>query len=142
VSRSACFTHSFSVWPVQPILAAIDRIIAQRDGCCTSCSSIIRTARTRTSGENVLVVLLDIAPASQALEPPTNPGRFSPGTGDQVQRQHGEACPAHAKGRPPGDMPRSAAAAWLGRRGARARRCVTPSSSAGSRRASRGRPGC
>jgi hypothetical protein len=28
VSRSAFFTHSFSVWPVQPILAAIDRIVA------------------------------------------------------------------------------------------------------------------
>ena len=38
--------------------------------------------------------------------------------------------------------PRMRKAAWLGRRGARARRCVTPSSSAGSRRAWRGRPGC
>jgi hypothetical protein len=35
-STSAFFTHSFSVWPVQPILAEIDMIAAQRDGC--SCS--------------------------------------------------------------------------------------------------------
>jgi hypothetical protein len=70
VSRSACFTHSFSVWPVQPILAAIDRIVAQRDGCCASCSSTIRTTRSRTSGENLFVVLLFIALPSQGLELP------------------------------------------------------------------------
>ena len=35
-STSAFFTHSFSVCPVQPILAAIDMIAAQREGC--SCS--------------------------------------------------------------------------------------------------------
>lgn len=40
------------------------------------------------------------------------------------------------------NMPGSAVAAWLGRNGARARRRVTPSSSAGSRRAWPGRPGC
>jgi hypothetical protein len=33
VSRSARFTHSFNVWRVQPISAAIDRTVAQRDGC-------------------------------------------------------------------------------------------------------------
>ncbi len=36
----------------------------------------ILTARARTSGENLFVVLLVIAPHSQELEPPTNPGRF------------------------------------------------------------------
>jgi len=36
----------------------------------------IRTARSRISGENLFVVLLVIAPPSQKLEPPTNPGRF------------------------------------------------------------------
>src|SRR5690348_17873582 len=32
LSRSACFTHSFSVCPVQPIFAAIDTTACQRDG--------------------------------------------------------------------------------------------------------------
>ncbi|WP_210287065.1 hypothetical protein, partial [Ancylobacter tetraedralis] len=31
---------------------------------------------TRTSGENLFVVLLVMAPPSQELEPPTNPARF------------------------------------------------------------------
>jgi hypothetical protein len=57
-------------------LAAIDRIAAQRDGCCASCSSTIRTARSRSSGESLFVVLPVIPPASQELEAPTNPGRF------------------------------------------------------------------
>jgi hypothetical protein len=30
---SALFTQSFSICPMQPILGAIDRIVAQRDGC-------------------------------------------------------------------------------------------------------------
>ncbi|WP_345576063.1 hypothetical protein, partial [Stakelama sediminis] len=42
-----------------------------------SCSSTIRTARARTSGENLFVVLLVIAPYSQELGPPTNPARFT-----------------------------------------------------------------
>jgi len=50
-SRSACLTQRRSVSAVQPIFAAIDRIVAQRDGCCASWSSTIRTARSRTSGE-------------------------------------------------------------------------------------------
>ncbi|PZU79107.1 MAG: hypothetical protein DI530_09420, partial [Sphingomonas sp.] len=37
----------------------------------------IRTARVRTSGENLFVVLLVIDPSSQELGPPTNPGRFN-----------------------------------------------------------------
>jgi len=32
-SISNFFTHSFSVWLVQPILAAIDMIADQREGC-------------------------------------------------------------------------------------------------------------
>ncbi|RSU34134.1 hypothetical protein BRX38_21845, partial [Sphingomonas koreensis] len=42
-----------------------------------SWSSTIRTARARTSGENLFVVLLVIAPSSQELGPPTNPARFT-----------------------------------------------------------------
>jgi hypothetical protein len=51
-STPALFTQSLSVCPVQPILGAIDRIVAQRDGCSCSCSRTRRTARLRTSGEN------------------------------------------------------------------------------------------
>ena len=50
VSRSACFTHSFSVWPVQPILAAIELIAAHCEPCSTAPSSTSRTDRSRTSG--------------------------------------------------------------------------------------------
>ena len=42
-----------------------------------SCSNTIRTARSRTSAENLFVVLLVMAPSSQELEPPANPGRFT-----------------------------------------------------------------
>ncbi|MCW3701432.1 integrase core domain-containing protein, partial [Burkholderia cenocepacia] len=40
------------------------------------CSRTRRTARSRTSGEN-LVTFLFMAPFSQELEPPQNPGRFN-----------------------------------------------------------------
>ncbi|MDD2795911.1 hypothetical protein, partial [Acidocella sp.] len=40
------------------------------------CSSTIRTARSRTSGENLLLVLFVMTPSSQELEPPANAGRF------------------------------------------------------------------
>ena len=33
---SRFFTHSFSVWAVHPILAAIDTIVAQREACSAS----------------------------------------------------------------------------------------------------------
>jgi len=36
----------------------------------------MRVARSRTSGENLFVVLLIIAPSTQELEPPAIPGRF------------------------------------------------------------------
>jgi hypothetical protein len=35
-----------------------------------------RTARARTSGENLFVVLLVMGPPSQESEPPINPDRF------------------------------------------------------------------
>src|SRR5262245_59144364 len=60
-----------------PILAAIDMIAAHRDECSPSWSRIIRTARARTSGENLLLVCFVMAPPSQELEPPLNPGRFT-----------------------------------------------------------------
>src|ERR1700722_14407146 len=78
LSRSAFFTHSCSVCAVEPILAAIDETAAQREACSPSWSKTIRTARARTSEENLFVVLLVIAPPSQELEPPINPERFNP----------------------------------------------------------------
>src|SRR5690348_5819088 len=78
-SRSACRTQLDSVCAVQPILAAIDTIAAHCDACSVRCSNTIRTARSRTSLENFgdfdSVVM---APVSQELEPPANPGRLTP----------------------------------------------------------------
>src|SRR5262245_62924613 len=52
-------------------------IAAHRDACSPSWSTTIRTARARTSGENLLLVCFVMAPPSQELEPPINPGRFT-----------------------------------------------------------------
>jgi hypothetical protein len=49
---------------------------AHIDGCSLRCSRTRRTARSRTSGEN-LVTSLFMAPFSQELEPPQNSGRFN-----------------------------------------------------------------
>src|SRR5664279_3368576 len=73
---SAFFTHSCNVCGVQPIFAEIETTAAQREACSPSWSRTIRTARVRTSGENLFVVLLVMAPPSQELEPPAIPGRF------------------------------------------------------------------
>ena len=60
-------------WGTQPIFGAIDSTAAYSDGYpCT-----MRTARSRTSGENLLDLFM--APSSQELEPPRIPGRFRPG---------------------------------------------------------------
>ena len=67
-------THSSSVCGTQPILGAIDSTAAQRDGYSPLCSCTIRTARSRTSGENLFDFFM--AQSSQRMEPPQNPGRF------------------------------------------------------------------
>lgn len=54
----------------------IDTTAAQREAWSHSWSSTIRTARSRTSGAYLFVVLLVIAPHSHELEPPANPARF------------------------------------------------------------------
>src|SRR6185503_10400537 len=84
LSISAFLTHSCNVCGVQPIFDEIETTAAQREACSPSCSRTIRTARVRTSGENLFVVLLVMAPPSQELEPPAIPGRFKPP--DQIQR--------------------------------------------------------
>src|SRR6476661_7008569 len=77
LSISAFLTHSCNVCGVQPIFDEIETTAAQREACSPSCSRTIRTARVRTSGENLFVVLLVMAPPSQELEPPAIPGRFT-----------------------------------------------------------------
>src|SRR5690606_27094663 len=53
---------------------AMDCTAAHCDGYSPRCSCTNRTARSRTSGENLLFLLM--APFSQRLEPPQNSVRF------------------------------------------------------------------
>ena len=75
LSASDCLTQSSKVCGTQPIFGAIDSIAAHSDGYSPRCSYTIRTARSRTSGENFFDLFM--APSSQELEPPQRPGRFS-----------------------------------------------------------------
>ncbi len=59
---------------VQPILAALDPMAARGDVCSPGASTTIRTARSWTSGENLLALLM--APSSRRLEPPQIPVRL------------------------------------------------------------------
>jgi hypothetical protein len=52
-SRSCCRTQLRSVSVVQPIFPAIDCIAAHSESCSSRCVSTIRTARSRTSAENL-----------------------------------------------------------------------------------------
>ena len=56
LSISAVLTHSCNVCGVQPIFDEIETTAAQREACSSSCSRTIRTARVRTSGENLLIL--------------------------------------------------------------------------------------
>jgi hypothetical protein len=60
---------------VHPSFPAIDAIAAHCDGCSTPCLRAIRTARSRTSGEYLLVV--PWAPSAQRMGPLTIPVRFN-----------------------------------------------------------------
>src|SRR5690606_16837613 len=73
-SRSARRTQLRSVSAVHPIFPAIDSIAAHCELCVPWCSSTIRTARSRTSGEYFTGLVM--TPSSQELEPPGIPGRF------------------------------------------------------------------
>jgi len=53
-SRSACRTQLRKVSAVQPSFPAIEVIAVHRESCFSCCSSTIRTARSTTSGENLL----------------------------------------------------------------------------------------
>src|SRR2546425_9720694 len=76
--RSLNVSHGLTLTAL--IFSAIEVIAAHCDSCAASCSTTIRTARDRTSGENL--VGLGMAPSSQGLEPP---GNLRHGVGD-VQR--------------------------------------------------------
>ena len=73
-ATSARRSQMRSVSGVIPNLLAIEPIAAPSEGCSPRCSITIRTARCRSS-YGCLVGLV-IAPSSQGLEPPGNPGRF------------------------------------------------------------------
>ncbi|OTP72858.1 hypothetical protein PAMC26577_19580 [Caballeronia sordidicola] len=74
---------------MQPILGAIDSTAAQSDGYSPRCSCTMRTARSRDSGENLFDLFM--APSSQKLEPPQNPGRFTLDT-IQFNLHHGSSA--------------------------------------------------
>ena len=76
LSTSAFLTHSFRVWAAQPIFAEIDMTACRREACRPSLSRTNRTVRSRTSGENLFVVLRVMLHPTQELEPPANPARF------------------------------------------------------------------
>jgi hypothetical protein len=78
------FSWEAPLWQRDNLCRFWRAIAAHSDGCSPLCSSTIRTARSRTSGENLLLVLLVITPSSQELEPPTNPGRFTWGRSGKV----------------------------------------------------------
>lgn len=80
---------------VQPTLATIDGIVAQRDGCCAWCSGMIRSARSGTLGEGLFIVLLAIAPTLQEMEPPTHLG--GPGSPWNPRLTAIACCPSSEK---------------------------------------------
>jgi hypothetical protein len=73
---SALLPQSFKVCGAKPIFEENGRTVCQRDPCRPCLSNTNRTARSRTSGENLFVVLLVIFHSTQKLEPPANPERF------------------------------------------------------------------
>ena len=95
--------HWFGSWSTAPLIAGEAKDIAQglpveawqrlSAGCLPLCSNTIRTARLRTSGANLLLVLFVMTPSSQDLKPPANSARFkSPSR---------EGAPLLSNGRPP-----------------------------------------
>ena len=75
VSISSRLTHSCRGCATQPILGAMDLVADHSDGDSPRCSCTMRTARSRTSNENLFVLFM--AHSHQRVEPPQEPGRFS-----------------------------------------------------------------
>ena len=77
VSTSRRLIQLSSVCGLQPTLPATDSMVAQCEPYSLRCSYTSRTARSRNSGENLVLVVLVVfivAPVSQIKEPPQNPG--------------------------------------------------------------------
>src|SRR5690606_35652505 len=85
LSISLRLTQSSSVAGTQPIFNAMDSTAAHSDGYSPRCSCTRRTARPRTSGENLFCLLI-VAPFSQRVEPPQNPGRFNDLSPSEVEK--------------------------------------------------------
>src|SRR5688500_2659587 len=75
--RSARRIQRRKVSAVQPIFEAIEQIPSHSEPYSPRCSFIIRTARSRTSRENLLLFPVIMAPFPQESEPPAIPGRFN-----------------------------------------------------------------
>lgn len=77
VSTSRHLSQLSSVCGLQPTLPATDSMVAQCEPYSLRCSCTSRTARSRNSGEILVVVVIVVfivAPISQMKEPPQNPG--------------------------------------------------------------------
>ncbi len=80
-SHRACRSRPRACAPIRSMSVAhpqswgqSTQIAAHMEEYSPRCSSTMRTARSRTSGENLFDFFM--APFSQMLEPPQNPGRF------------------------------------------------------------------
>lgn len=73
----ALLSQSFRGCSAQAIFAEIDKTACHLDPCWSWLSKTKRTARSRTSGQNLFVVLLTMLHLTQKLEPPTNPACFT-----------------------------------------------------------------
>ena len=72
-------THECRVAGEQPIFTAINSMADHYELCLDCCSKPMRMARSRITGVKVFWIrfFMVIAPFSQRLEPPRNPGLFT-----------------------------------------------------------------
>ena len=121
-STSARRTQMRSVSGVIPNFEAIEVIAAHCEVCSASCSSTMRTARSRISAGYLPGRV--IAPSSQRVEPPTFPGRFSVGAEPQ-QAVGGSEIASFRRPHPARLRPRSPPRRLRSRRASRSgcRRC-------------------
>ena len=83
VSTSTGLTHSLSVCNTPPIFGAMDSKATHSEGYSPQCSCTMRTARSRTSGENLFDFF--IAQSSQRFEPPQNTGLFEQDASHKIE---------------------------------------------------------
>lgn len=91
ISASCFCTQVLRVRGTQPILGAIDSMADQRDRYFPRCFCTMRTARSRTSGENLLNLLFK-TPSSQKSESPQNMGRFAKSLANLLGSLRGVWC--------------------------------------------------